>query len=159
MQSSTWPSKPKAMNIVVAATAALLCVLVLAGSANAASASSTMTVSPTAAIVGARITVIGTGFPPSTSLTLEWASVNASWVVKAIPTPQVTGISTPAIQTTLGTTETNATGSFSAQIAVPTDYGGTHFIQAFLANGTALPAKATFIVEPSFTFSPKSGPD
>jgi hypothetical protein len=159
MQSSIWPSKPKEVNLFVAATAALLCVLLLAESANAATASSTITVSPTAAIVGARITVTGTGFPPSTSLTLEWASVNASWAVKAIPTPQVTGINTPAVQTTLGTAQTNSTGSFSAQIAVPTDYGGTHFIQAFLANGTALPAKATFILEPSFTFSPKSGPD
>jgi len=90
---------------------------------------------------------------------LEWASVKASWVVQAIPTPQVTGINTSAAQTILGQAQTNTTGSFTAQIAVPTDYGGTHFIQAFFTNGTALSAKATFIVEPSFTFSPKSGPD
>lgn len=162
MQPSTWPSKPKAVSIFVAAIAALLCALLLTGSASAASAasaSSTITVSPTAAVVGARITVAGTGFPPGTSLTLEWASVNASWVVEAIPTPQVIGMNTPAVQTTLGTAQTNATGSFSTQIVVPTDYGGVHFIQAFLTNGTALPAKAAFVLEPSFTFSPKSGPD
>jgi hypothetical protein len=160
MQSSTWPlTRPKRLNILLAATAALLCVVVFAGPANAATSSPTITVSPTAAIVGAKITVTGMGFPPSTSLSLEWASVNASWVVKAIPTPQVTGINTPAAQTMLGSAQTDATGSFSAQIAVPTDYGGTHFIQAFFTNGTALSAKATFIVEPSFTFSPKSGPD
>lgn len=160
MQSSEWPlTRPKGVNFLLAATAALLCVLMFAGSASAATASPTLSVSPTAAIVGAKITVTGAGFPPSTSLMLEWASVNANWVVKATPTPQVTGISTPAVQTMLGTTQTNATGSFSAQIAVPRDYGGTHFIQAFFTNGTALSAKATFIVEPSFTFSPKSGPD
>ena len=160
MQSPTWPSaRPKGANVLLAATAALLCVLLFAGSASAATASPAIKVTPTAAIVGAKITVTGTGFPPSTNLTLEWASVKASWVVQAIPTPQVTGISTPATQTILGQTQTNATGSFTAQIAVPTDYGGTHFIQAFFTNGTALSAKATFIVEPSFTFSPKSGPD
>jgi len=160
MQSSRWPStKPKAVKIFLATTAALLCVLMFAGSASAATTSPSMTVSPNAAIVGAKITVTGTGFPPNTSLTLQWASVNASWVIQAIPTPQVTGISTAAIQITLGSAQTDATGSFSMQMAVPTDYGGAHFIQAFLANGTALPAKATFTVEPSFHFSPTSGPD
>lgn len=143
----------------MAGTAALLCVFLFAGSASAATASPSITVSPTAAIVGAKITVTGTGFPPNTSLNLEWASVKASWVIQAIPTPQVTGISTPAIQVMLGSAQTNATGSFSAQIAVPTDYGGSHFIQAFFTNGTALAAKATFDVEPSFHFSPTSGPD
>ena len=59
----------------------------------------------------------------------------------------------------LGLAQTNASGSFSAQIIVPTDYGATHFIQAFFANGTALSAKATFTLEPSFHFSPTSGPD
>jgi len=53
---------------------------------------------------------------------------------------------------------TNATGSFSAQIAVPTDFGGQHFIQAFLTNGTALAPKATFTLEPSFHITPASGP-
>ena len=160
MKSPRWPSRnPKASSIFLAGTAALLCVFLFAGSASAAGASPSITVSPTAAIVGAEITVTGTGLPPSTNLTLEWASVKASWVVQAIPTPQVTGISTPATQTILGQAQTNSTGAFSAQMAVPADYGGSHFIQAFLANGTALSAKATFIVEPSFTFSPKSGPD
>ncbi len=161
MHASKWPhAKVGVFRISLAATAAaLLCVLLFAGSASAATTSPTLAVSPTAAIVGAKITVTGAGFPASTSLTLAWASVSASWVVQAIPTPQVTGINTPATQTTLGPAQTNATGGFSAQIVVPTDYGGTHFIQAFFANGTALSAKATFIVEPSFTFSPKSGPD
>jgi hypothetical protein len=143
----------------MAGTAALLCVFLFAGSASAATTSPSISVSPTAAIVGAKITITGAGLPPDTGLNLEWASVKASWVVQAIPTPQVTGISTPAIQVTLGQAQTNASGSFSAQISVPTDYGGTHFIQAFFTNGTALAPKATFDVEPSFHFSPASGPD
>lgn len=160
MKSSVWPSgRPKPVSVLMAGTAAILCVFLFAGSASAATTSPSISVSPTAAIVGAKITVTGSGFPANTSLNLEWASVKASWVIQAIPTPQVTGISTPAIQVMLGSAQTNATGSFSAQIAVPTDYGGSHFIQAFFTNGTALAAKATFDVEPSFHFSPISGPD
>ncbi len=160
MKSSRWPSwKPKAVSVFMAGTAVLLCVFLFASSASAATASSSITVSPTAATVGAKMTVAGTGFPPNTSLNLEWASAKASWVVQAIPTPQVTGISTPAIQVMLGSVQTNSSGSFSVQITVPTDYGGSHFIQAFFANGTAFAAKASFDVEPSFHFSPSSGPD
>ncbi len=158
------PSRPLArvgvLNISLVAAASLACLLMLAASANAANAATAapaITVSPTAAIVGASITVSGTGFTPSTSLTLQWASVNASWVVSGNP-PQVTGIKTVPIQRMLGSAQTNATGAFTAQITVPTDYGASHFIEAFLTNGTALPPRATFIVEPSFTFSPKSGP-
>ena len=117
-----------------------------------------LTVSPTAAVVGATITVTGTGFAPGSTLSLQWASVSADWLVQAIPTPQVTGIKTTPVQATLGTAQCNASGYFSAKMAVPTDYGGTHFIQAFAANGTAFPPKATFIVEPSFRISPMSGP-
>ncbi|MGH9920804.1 MAG: hypothetical protein ACRD6W_18290, partial [Nitrososphaerales archaeon] len=65
-------------------------------------ASPSLAVSPTAAIVGATVTVTGNGLPATTTLTLEWASVDASWVVQAIPTPQVTGIKTVPIQVTLG---------------------------------------------------------
>ena len=138
---------------------ALLLLLTPLAATHAASATApSLAVSPTAAIVGATITVTGAGFAPGTTLSLQWASVTASWLVQAIPTPQVTGIATTPTQVTLGSAQTNASGSFSAKVVVPTDYGGTHFIQAFASNGTALPPKATFIVEPSFRFSPTSGP-
>lgn len=137
-----------------------LLLLAATGVAHAASpVTPSLTVSPTAAIVGATVTVTGSGFPPGATLSLQWASVNASWVVQAIPTPQVTGVKTALIQVMLGSAVSNSNGSFSSKIVVPVDYGGTHFIQAFAANGTALPPKATFIVEPSFRFSPTSGPD
>ncbi len=159
MKFSKWPpAKPVALGASLAATSALLCVLLLAGSASAATASPTITVSPKAAIVGAKITITGTGFAPNTNLALQWASSNASWVVSAIPTPQVTGIKIGTFQRALGSVQTNATGSFSTQIVVPADFGGQHFVQAFLTNGTALPPKATFTLEPSFRIAPTSGP-
>ncbi len=126
---------------------------------SAAANAPSITVTPTTAVVGATINVGGTGFPPNVTLTLQWASVNAAWLVQAIPVPQVTGLKTNAVQITLGSAQTNSSGAFSARLAVPTDYGGQHFIQAFLGNGTALPPKAVFGVEPSFHISPTSGPD
>ncbi|MDG7020730.1 MAG: hypothetical protein JRN23_02220 [Nitrososphaerota archaeon] len=117
-----------------------------------------LSVSPTADVVGATVTIRGAGLPPSTQLTLEWRSVDAAWVVQAIPTPQVTGIKTTPISVLLGSAETNSSGFLSAKVQVPADFGGSHFIQAFLANGTALAPKATFVVEPSFRISPTAGP-
>jgi hypothetical protein len=153
-----WPSaKLRVLDISVAAISALLCVLLLAGSANAATASPTITVSPTAAPVGATITVTGAGLPPSTSLALQWGSTNATWLVTGNP-PQVTGIKTATFQRVLGSAQSDASGSVTAQIVVPSDFGGQHFIQAFLPNGTALPPRATFTLEPSFHITPASGP-
>ena len=126
---------------------------------SAATSAPSITVTPTAAIVGATITVAGTGFPPNATLSLQWPSVNAAWLVQPIPVPQVTGLKTSPVQTTLGSAQTNSSGGFSARLAVPTDYGGQHIIQAFFGNGTALPPKAVFVVEPSFHMSPTSGPD
>jgi len=141
-------------------TSALLCVLLLVGSANAATGTPTMTVSPTAAAVGSKVTVTGLGFPPSTTVSLRWPSVNASWQVQAVPTPQVTGIKSTTTMVNLGTAQTDASGAFSVQLVVPNDYGGQHIIQAF--NGTStvgFAPKAVFTVEPSFHISPASGPD
>lgn len=126
---------------------------------SAATSAPSIAVTPTADVVGATINVSGTGFPPNVMLSLQWASVNASWLVQPNPVPQVTGLKTNPVQVTLGSTQTNSSGGFSAKLAVPTDYGGQHLIQAFLGNGTALPPKAVFVVEPSFHMSPTSGPD
>jgi hypothetical protein len=152
------PTKTVALSKYLAATSSVLCLLLLAGSASAAAASPTIAVSPTAAIVGAKITVAGAGLAPDTKLALQWGASNASWVVTAIPTPQVTGIKIGTFQRTLGSVQTDATGAFSTQIVAPADFGGQHFIQAFLPNGTALPPKATFTLEPSFRITPASGP-
>ena len=54
---------------------ALFCLLVMmVGSANAATSSS-LTVSPTAGIVGNKISISGQGYPPNTNLVVEWSTV------------------------------------------------------------------------------------
>jgi hypothetical protein len=142
----------------VSAFAAILFLFVLFESPGAHAASPTITVSPAVAVVGSTITVTGAGFPPNTNLALGWTSQNASWKVQAIPTPQVTGIATTPLVYHLGATQSNATGGFSVQITVPQDYGGSHTIQAYASNGTAISPVAAFTLAPSFRISPSSGP-
>lgn len=148
----------RAETAMVSLTSAAL-LLLSSGAVHAqTSPAPSLSVSPRADIVGATVTITGTGLPPTTALTLEWGSVDASWIVQAIPTPQVTGVKTTPIQVMLGSAQTNASGGFSTKVEVPADFGGSHYIQAFLDNGTALAPKATFVLEPSFRVSPTSGP-
>jgi len=136
---------------------ALFCLLLMTvGSANAATSSS-LTVSPTSGIVGSRISIGGQGYPSNTNLVVEWSTVDASWVVTGNP-PQVTGVNATSIENTLVSVETNSSGSFSVTVTAPSDYGGQHTLQAVASNGTALPGKALFTLEPSFHISPTSGP-
>jgi hypothetical protein len=144
--------------IATSAVAALFCFFIISGSGSAYAASPTISVSPTTATVGSTITVTGEAFPPNTSLVLGWTSQNASWKVQAIPTPQVTGIATTPLVYNLGSTQSDASGAFSVQIVVPSDYGGSHNIQAYVSNGTAISPVAAFFLAPSFRISPASGP-
>jgi len=140
----------------IATAFCVLVILATPGTANAASTPST-TVSPAAGIVGTSITAVGQGYPPNSSLTLEWSTVNASWVVSGNPS-QVTGMQAIPIEKTLGSVQTDSSGSFSARFVAPADYGGQHVLQAVAPNGTALIGRAIFTLEPSFKFTPSSGP-
>lgn len=138
--------------------AAALCLVMLAVPTGVEAATPSISVSPGTGVVGSAITVTGSGFPGSTNVTLGWISQNASWQVKAIPTPQVTGINSNPLVYKLGSTITDSSGSFSVHIVVPPDYGGSHPIQAYASNGTAISPVAPFVLAPSFKISPSSGP-
>lgn len=137
--------------------AAGVCLLLFVSSAYAQTPTGTLTVSSPAGPVGSAVTIAGSGYPPNTSLTLEWNSANANWVIGGV-TPQVTGINVVPTQRILGTAQTNSSGAFSVQIAIPADFGMSHTIQAYLPNGTALAPKAVYDLEPHFTVTPTSGP-
>jgi len=146
----------KRLAIILAASLVLMFLLQATDSAAAATASS-ITLSPTAAVVGSSVLVSGQGYPPDAGLTLQWSTVYASWVVTGNP-PRVTGVNATPVKTTLGQVQTDASGSFSTHVIVPNDYGGQHVIQALFANGTAIAGRAIFTLEPSFTVSPTNGP-
>jgi hypothetical protein len=141
---------------VVAICLALLCLTPFVGFANAQTAPS-LTVSPTAATAGSKITITGQGYSPNTDLVIKWDTVNASYEVSGNP-PQVTGLNATPWERTLVSVETDSLGSFSAILTVPQDYGNYYTLRAFTSNGTALPGKAYFSLDTSFAISPTSGP-
>jgi len=133
--------------------------LLLAGNVYAQTpAAASISISSPAGPVGSKLTLTGAGYPPNASLLLEWNSANASWIVGGSP-PQVTGTKVVPTEKILGSAQTNASGSFSAQITLPPDFGMQHVIQAYASNGTAFAPKAIYTLEPQFSISPTSGPD
>jgi hypothetical protein len=146
----------KGLGIAVAASVILVSLLLAAKPAVAAIPAS-IVVSPSAAVVGTSVSLNGQGYPPDTTLILQWSTADASWVVTGNP-PRVTGVNATPIQTALGQVTTDASGAFSLVVTIPNDYGGQHVVQAKFANGTAITGRAIFTLEPSFTVSPTSGP-
>jgi hypothetical protein len=139
---------------VILALACLLVPLLATGPGSASSAS--LNVSPNAGPVGAVVMVSGTGFSPGTSITLAWSTGNATWVIEGNPI-EVTGVRVAPFLMNLATVQSDASGSFSAQVTVPRDYGGKKVILSYSANGTALDGKAVFTLEPSFHVSATGG--
>ncbi len=151
-------SRPRALATSLSVVSGLLCFVLVFAPASAAAATPAIVVSPPNGPVGTLLTIDGTGFPANTPIYLGWVSQNASWDVKAIPVPQVAGISTTPLVYKLATTTSSASGGFSLQVKAPVDYGGTHTIQAYATNGTAISPVASFSLAPSFSVSPLSGP-
>ncbi len=148
----------KTLAISLPIVSGLLCFLIVLSPASAAAATPAIAVSPPNGPTGTLMTINGTGFPASTPIYLGWVSENASWDVKAIPVPQVAGISSTPLVYKLATTTSSSSGGFSLQVKAPVDYGGSHAIQAYATNGTAISPVASFSVVPEFSVSPLSGP-
>jgi len=146
----------KRIAFVIGALFALTFICQIGGKVFAAGTSS-ISVSPAAANVGSKITVSGQGYPPDTGLVIKWDTVNASYIVGGNPS-QVTGLSAIPWERPLASVETDSQGSFSTSITLPQDYGNYYKIQAFATNGTALPGKAFFTLNTSFSISKSSGP-
>lgn len=143
---------------VTVACTIFVCALVTAGTTYASGASPYIAVSPTKAPVGDSIVISGQGFPPETSLNVEWSTANVTWAIYGNPVPQVNGVNTVPFQTRLATVTTNASGYFSTTVTVPEDYNGQHIITAVSGGSDSPRAQAAFTLEPEFTFYPTSGP-
>ncbi len=153
--------RPVYKSTVLVGSMTVITVLLLlvspAYSVRATAASSSITVSPTAGIVGSTISVTGQGFSANTSYVLKWGSDNVSWVLGGNPT-EVTGISALPVEDVLTTVTTDASGAFSLSVAAPVDNGGKHVVQIYSENGSSVGSPAIFTLEPSFSISPTSGP-
>jgi hypothetical protein len=112
---------------------------------------------PDVAVAGTKMTISGTGLAPNKDVTLTWATANVTWVVDARPdSVDYLGRSAAKVTVVLGTTHTDASGSFKTAIAAPRDFGGIHDIYAVI-DGKQV-ARGAFLTARSATLWPKSGP-
>ncbi|MGD0054341.1 MAG: hypothetical protein ABSC34_02750 [Acidimicrobiales bacterium] len=118
---------------------------------------SDLSVTPSSGLIGTPMTIVGAGLPATTSVQIEWATANATWVVGADPsTVNYLGTNYNKINVVLDTVVTTAAGGFSVTIDAPKDFGGAHSIYAVV--GTTELSEGTFTTLRTVTISPTSGP-
>jgi hypothetical protein len=116
-----------------------------------------LSVTPSSGFIGTPMTIVGAGLPASTSVSLDWATANATWVVGANPsTVNYLGANYTKLNVVIGTVTTDATGAFSTTINVPQDFGGLHAIFAVVNNSQL--AEGSFTTLRTVTMTPSSGP-
>ena len=113
--------------------------------------------SPDVALPGSKFTVSGTGLPAGKSVMLTWATANVDWMLDARPdSVDYLGRKTTKFTVQVARTQTDASGSFSATMRVPYDFGGLHDIYA-VVDGVQL-AKGGLLIARAASIHPKSGP-
>jgi hypothetical protein len=118
---------------------------------------SALSVTPSSGFIGTPMTIAGAGLPANTSVQIQWATANATWVVGADPsTVNYLGANYTKINVILDTVTTSATGAFSVSIDTPKDFGGQHSIYAVV--GTTELSEGSFTTLRTVTISPTSGP-
>lgn len=118
------------------------------------SGQSAITIEPNQASPGAQVAAKGNGFLENEKVTLVWKSVEGDTVV--VGGYFYGGHRYQNKTLILRETAADSSGSFSATITVPYDYGGYHEI---LANGSrGSNAHFTFFTVPQLTMNPANGP-
>jgi hypothetical protein len=105
--------------------------------------------------VGAKATLIGSGFPANANVALTWKTVDGRYVLEEEEVVFVGPRYDERIDD-LMTVKADATGAFRAPLTVPEDFGGLHDIVARVDGKFA--TKTGFTVTPSFSVSSTSGP-
>jgi hypothetical protein len=116
-----------------------------------------LSVTPSSGFIGTPMTIVGAGLPDSTSVSLDWATANATWVVGANPsTVNYLGVNDFKLNVVIGTVTTSATGGFTTSIDAPQDFGGLHAIFAVVNNSQL--AEGSFTTLRTVTMTPSEGP-
>jgi hypothetical protein len=112
---------------------------------------------PDIALPGAALTISGAGLPANANVVLTWGTANVDWVLDPRPdSVDYLGRRATKLTVQLAQVQTDPSGSFSTQLAVPHDFGGLHDIYA-VVNGLQV-AKGGLLIARSATISPKQGP-
>ena len=114
-------------------------------------------VTPYQGVAGVPITISGSKLPPNAQVELTWSTADATWMVQTAPdTVNYLGRADTLFAVVIGTTTTNAEGSFELPLKAPQDWGGVHDIYAVIS-GTE-DAHGGFIELRTVTVTPTSGP-
>jgi hypothetical protein len=129
----------------------------IAPAAVPAASMTTLTTKPDVAVPGKKFTISGKGLPANGAVTLTWGTANVTWMVDARPdSVDYLGRKADKVNVVIGTTTTDASGSFTKSLVAPRDFGGIHDIYAVV--GGKQVAKGGFLIERSASITPKKGP-
>jgi hypothetical protein len=116
-----------------------------------------LTTAPDTALPGSTFTVAGSGLPAGKTVTLTFATANVDWQLDArTDSVDYLGRKATKITTKLAQAQTDASGTFSAKLRVPYDFGGLHDIYA-VVDGVQV-AKGGLLIARAASITPKSGP-
>jgi hypothetical protein len=116
-----------------------------------------LTTAPDTALPGSTFTVAGSGLPANKPVMLTFATANVDWQLDArTDSVDYLGRKATKVTTKLAQAQTDASGTFSAKLRVPYDFGGLHDIYA-VVDGVQV-AKGGLLIARAASIRPKSGP-
>jgi hypothetical protein len=139
--------------VILAAFIITLSMGIMGVQANAAS-NSTIILSIDSGPVRTNIGITGQGFPFESDIDLYWSTREGSWVVDG---HDFLGSTSLTIEYVIASVKSDNSGTFDAQIKVPYDFGGQHYITAFVKGNNTEMGKAMFTLLPSFSISSNEG--
>ncbi|MEE9460067.1 MAG: hypothetical protein V3V84_09970, partial [Candidatus Bathyarchaeia archaeon] len=139
--------------VILAAFIITLSMGIMGVQANAAS-NSTIILSIDSGPVRTNIGITGQGFPFESDIDLYWSTREGSWVVDG---HDFLGSTSLTIEYVIASVKSDSSGTFDAQIKVPYDFGGQHYITAFVKGNNTEMGKAMFTLLPSFSISSNEG--
>jgi hypothetical protein len=107
----------------------------------------TLVLSADSGYVGDTITFKGRNFPRNERFEIQWRSVEGNWGV--LEGHEIVGDQYRPRTDTIGTVETDESGSFDEEWTVPEDYGGSHTIEVTDGDGETV-ATAEYDITPWF---------
>ena len=116
-----------------------------------------LVVTPQQGVVGDAFTIVGSGLASNTDYTMTWGTSEGTWVTDIQPNSvNYLGVKYSKFNVNMGNIRTDASGAFSYQTKVPSDFGGIHDIY-LVKDGLAV-AHGGFQMTRTVSISPKSGP-
>ena len=130
----------------------------LAGPMTASANMGILKATPDTGAAGAAFTLSGAKLPAGKQVQIVWFTSKVDWLLDARPdsVDYIGQQETKGVGVVLGTATTDASGSFSAALKVPRDFGAIHDVYAVI-DGVQV-AKGGFLIERTLSMSPLKGP-